>query len=219
MRKRIIASSVAMLLLLSSASASVSAHPGRTDSSGGHTCRTNCAKWGLEQGEYHYHNGSKSSSSKSGSGQSSSSSKSSGKSSSKSSSSSSTSSKSPAKSAPAYVKSGLAVYVNDSKVSFKNVPLSYENTNLVPLRELAKALGATVAWDENSGKIEVKKGKRTMTLKIGSKQVAYNGSTETASAAPKVIQGVTYVPIQVFARGLGAGISYSEKNNTLKLTI
>ncbi|MGG0720250.1 YHYH domain-containing protein [Robertmurraya massiliosenegalensis] len=32
------------------------AHPGGTDSSGGHTCRTNCEKWGLEYGEYHYHN-------------------------------------------------------------------------------------------------------------------------------------------------------------------
>ena len=34
------------------------AHPGNTDSSGGHTCRTNCGDWGLEYGEYHYHNGS-----------------------------------------------------------------------------------------------------------------------------------------------------------------
>lgn len=33
------------------------AHPGRTDSSGGHTCRTNCEKYALEYGEYHYHNG------------------------------------------------------------------------------------------------------------------------------------------------------------------
>ncbi|GIN69559.1 hypothetical protein J14TS2_00340 [Bacillus sp. J14TS2] len=33
------------------------AHPGRTDANGGHTCRTNCEKWGLEYGEYHYHNG------------------------------------------------------------------------------------------------------------------------------------------------------------------
>lgn len=33
------------------------AHPGRTDANGGHYCRTNCAKWGLENGEYHYHNG------------------------------------------------------------------------------------------------------------------------------------------------------------------
>jgi len=32
------------------------AHPGRTDSSGCHTCRTNCAKWGLSSGEYHCHN-------------------------------------------------------------------------------------------------------------------------------------------------------------------
>lgn len=34
----------------------VSAHPGNTDSSGGHTCRTNCEHWGvLNYGEYHYH--------------------------------------------------------------------------------------------------------------------------------------------------------------------
>lgn len=33
------------------------AHPGNTDSNGGHHCWTNCSKWGLEYGEYHYHNG------------------------------------------------------------------------------------------------------------------------------------------------------------------
>lgn len=32
------------------------AHPGRTDSSGCHTCRTNCPNWGLSSGEYHCHN-------------------------------------------------------------------------------------------------------------------------------------------------------------------
>jgi endonuclease YncB( thermonuclease family) len=33
------------------------AHPGRTDASGGHTCRTNCEKWGYSTGEYHTHGG------------------------------------------------------------------------------------------------------------------------------------------------------------------
>jgi hypothetical protein len=37
--------------------APVYAHPGRTDSSGDHTCRTNCANWGLGDGEYHSHGG------------------------------------------------------------------------------------------------------------------------------------------------------------------
>ena len=31
------------------------AHPGRTDSSGCHTCRTNCSNWGLSTGEHHCH--------------------------------------------------------------------------------------------------------------------------------------------------------------------
>jgi hypothetical protein len=33
----------------------VLAHPGNTDSVGCHTCKTNCAKWGLSYGEYHCH--------------------------------------------------------------------------------------------------------------------------------------------------------------------
>lgn len=37
-------------------SENVSAHPGNTDSSGCHTCRTNCSSWGLYSGEYHCHN-------------------------------------------------------------------------------------------------------------------------------------------------------------------
>ena len=40
---------------------SISAHKGRTDGNGGHTCWTNCTYWGLEYGEYHYHNGTSSS--------------------------------------------------------------------------------------------------------------------------------------------------------------
>jgi len=31
------------------------AHPGNTDASGCHTCRTNCSNWGLSTGEYHCH--------------------------------------------------------------------------------------------------------------------------------------------------------------------
>lgn len=42
-----------------------SAHPGGTDASGCHTCRTNCSRWGLSSGEYHCHGGGSSSGSSS----------------------------------------------------------------------------------------------------------------------------------------------------------
>lgn len=35
---------------------SAEAHPGGTDSRGCHTCRTNCARWGIPTGFYHTHN-------------------------------------------------------------------------------------------------------------------------------------------------------------------
>ena len=35
----------------------VSAHPGKTDMSGCHTCKTNCEEWNLNVNEYHCHGG------------------------------------------------------------------------------------------------------------------------------------------------------------------
>jgi len=48
---------ILLFVVLLSIGFNVEAHSGRTDASGGHTCRTNCEKYGLENGEYHYHNG------------------------------------------------------------------------------------------------------------------------------------------------------------------
>ena len=44
-----------MIMIVALSPLYVEAHPGRTDSNGCHTCRTNCAKWGLRYGQYHCH--------------------------------------------------------------------------------------------------------------------------------------------------------------------
>lgn len=46
---------IALALVLPITVTPSAAHPGNTDSRGGHTCRTNCASWGLGQGQYHFH--------------------------------------------------------------------------------------------------------------------------------------------------------------------
>ena len=45
-KKLLLTTSIALLV----APISAYAHPGRTDANGGHTCRTNCEKWGLQYG-------------------------------------------------------------------------------------------------------------------------------------------------------------------------
>lgn len=44
-----------VLILSVTVASPVYAHSGRTDSNGGHTCRTNCEKYGLQYGQYHVH--------------------------------------------------------------------------------------------------------------------------------------------------------------------
>lgn len=63
MKKKIKGLIIVMIVILSPLY--VEAHPGRTDSNGCHTCRTNCAKWGLSYGQYHCHGKTNSSTSSS----------------------------------------------------------------------------------------------------------------------------------------------------------
>lgn len=46
-----------ILILITFIPTIVFAHPGKTDANGCHYCRTNCAKWGPYNGQYHCHNG------------------------------------------------------------------------------------------------------------------------------------------------------------------
>ncbi|MEI4832334.1 YHYH domain-containing protein [Bacillus sp. FJAT-53711] len=56
MKKNMKMLAMALGLAIMGSTTSVYASPGGLDANGGHTCHTNCAKWGLETGEYHYHN-------------------------------------------------------------------------------------------------------------------------------------------------------------------
>ncbi|WP_339189377.1 copper amine oxidase N-terminal domain-containing protein [Paenibacillus sp. FSL R5-0490] len=208
MRIKVISSLLAIFMIFATVA---SAHPGRTDSSGGHTCRTNCAKWGLKQGEYHYHNGGSSSSSKS----SSSSSSSSG--STKKSNKSSTATQKKATPKPEYIKSAVQVKVNGSKVIFTESPIIMNNTNLVPLREMAKAMKAKTSWDSKTQTITVTKDKYKLIFTLSSKKVKVNGKEVTLQAAPKEIKGTTYIPLRVLVEGLGASLTSSGNTLTVKV--
>ncbi|WP_059051886.1 copper amine oxidase N-terminal domain-containing protein [Paenibacillus senegalimassiliensis] len=198
-----------LVIVLATASVPAAAHPGRTDSNGGHTCRTNCEKWGLEYGEYHYHNGGSSKSKKSSD---------SNTKSTQIKATKTTKQTTKKASAPSYEKSSLKLKVNGEVVVLSSSPILVQNINLVPLRELAESLGAATSWDADTQTIRIVKGEQEITLTIGSSKIFYNGVAETLSAAPKVLNGITYVPAQAVARGLNASLSYDKASDTLSIT-
>ena len=78
-------------------------------------------------------------------------------------------------------------------------------------------MGAEVTWNREAASIGVQRGNHKITLTIGENR--FNGKSESVTVAPKVIDGVTYVPIQVFARGLGAGMNYTDHDKILRISL
>ncbi|MET3508376.1 copper amine oxidase N-terminal domain-containing protein [Halalkalibacter oceani] len=206
MKKTILAVLSLFLVLLMMAPSLAGAHPGRTDANGGHTCRTNCAKWGLKTGEYHYHNG--------------------GGSSSKSPSSPTSSSLPPAKKPapapkkPEYVKTD--VYINGTKQNFQQSAYIKDGTTLVPMRPIFEALGASVQWDNRAKKVTGTKDKRKITLSVGNKKgyITENGVTGSVDLThpAEITNGATMVPLRFISESLGANVKWDSASKSVKIT-
>ncbi|MCM3760374.1 copper amine oxidase N-terminal domain-containing protein [Alkalihalobacillus oceani] len=200
MKRTILAVLSLGLLLLIIAPSLAGAHPGRTDTNGGHTCWTNCAKWGLKTGEYHYHNGG--------------------------SSKPAAASPAPAKKAapapkkPAYVKTD--VYINGKKQNFQQSAYIKDGTTLVPMRPIFEALGAGVQWDNSTKKVTGTKGNRKITLSVGNKKGYINENGVTSSVdlthPAEVTNGATMVPLRFISESLGADVKWDSATKTVKIT-
>ena len=82
----------------------------------------------------------------------------------------------------------------------KNVSDVYakDNTTMVPLREVAEAAGFTVTWDAENRAVILNDG--VYSLKIGENSyVKGKMMSLTLSAAPEIVNDLTYVPAEFFA--------------------
>lgn len=98
--------------------------------------------------------------------------------------------------APQVSYAGLVnVVIGDKNVS--DVYAKY-NTTMVPLREVAEAAGFTVTWDAENRAVILNDG--VYSLKIGENSYVKGKMMPlTLSAAPEIVNDLTYVPAEFFA--------------------
>ncbi len=100
------------------------------------------------------------------------------------------------------------------------VPINENGSVLVPMRAIFEALDALVAWDGETQSIYCRKNNVWAVLKIGDQNVTVidqNGSrTVTLAAAPKLIDGSTYVPVRA-AEILNAKVEWHGDENWVEI--
>ncbi len=121
--------------------------------------------------------------------------------------------------------SKVNIVLNGDLISLEPPPVMTDDQVWVPLRPLAEAMQAKVKWFADDNRIEVERGFRSIKLWIPEKQgsnryhALVNGQYTELDRPPRVIKGVTYVPVRLVCEGLGAEISWNESTSTVSIEI
>ncbi|SHI76143.1 stalk domain-containing protein [Lutispora thermophila] len=106
-----------------------------------------------------------------------------------------------------YIKvKGERVILDES--NSKLVPVYKDGQTLVPLNFFKSGFGAEVSENTADGTIYIRHEGKTLSLKIGSKELISNGKKSAISASAEKINGTVYVPLRPITEALGKKITW-----------
>lgn len=109
-------------------------------------------------------------------------------------------------------------------IDFQNQkPVLIEDITMLPIKDMANALGWSFKWNEKSGQIEIGKKSRITYMTVNNSYVYYysndNGqmSTIRADVAPNIINGEVMVPANTLAEAMGLTTEWRQDESCLYL--
>ncbi|REE92784.1 lysophospholipase L1-like esterase [Paenibacillus taihuensis] len=114
--------------------------------------------------------------------------------------------------APLQTGAPLRVVVNGTDLAGINKPVLKNNTTFLPMRDIANALHANLAWDNKTRTATVTSGSNKVSFTIGATTMKVNGQSmplETPAYLQQVgSNSVTYLPLAALSKGLGYKVVY-----------
>lgn len=94
-----------------------------------------------------------------------------------------------------------------------------QGSTLVPVREIAEALGAEVKYNNKNGErtILMTKDGREALLTIGSKGMLAQGRSIALAAAPRTVNSITFVPLRAISEALGTVVTWDGLTRTVHI--
>jgi hypothetical protein len=112
----------------------------------------------------------------------------------------------------------ISVYVNDSKITFDQPPVTENSRVLVPIRAIAEAMGAAVDWDGTSQTNTIVKDSKTVKMQIGNNTMTVDGAPIQLDVPPKIVGDRILVPVRAIAEAFGAKVEWSGLDNTVYIS-
>ncbi|HWP97595.1 MAG TPA: stalk domain-containing protein [Syntrophomonadaceae bacterium] len=116
-----------------------------------------------------------------------------------------------------YVPANVAVFVNGEQTIFSEEPIIVNHSVLLPLREIAESLGATVKWQQNPDHVALKKDNKELIVLLESKEVLIGRQLFMMEQIPIIVDGRTMVSFRFISEAMGANLTWDEKNRTVNI--
>ena len=87
----------------------------------------------------------------------------------------------------------------------------------VPLRLMGEYAGASVDWQPEAKRIDIRKDGKEIVLHVGSPEASIGGETQPLDAPPFARDGVTYVPLRFVGTALGLAVEWKQDINAVRV--
>lgn len=108
------------------------------------------------------------------------------------------------------------VYINDCRIAFDNMPLTYKDKPYIPVEKVFKSLGAE--YKQSGNTVIIKKAGKLLTFKIGKNVLTIGDKTLTLASPFRKLNNAVQAPAEFFEQCLNElkyNARYDTKNNTL----
>lgn len=109
-----------------------------------------------------------------------------------------------------------ALYINNKKVT----PSAYNvNGNiLIPFREVFETMNCKTEWNTENDVLKASRGGVTIELTIGKANAKLGAETFKMKAAPRLINGKTYVSVELVTKAFGYKTAFDSKKKRVDIT-
>jgi trimeric autotransporter adhesin len=115
----------------------------------------------------------------------------------------------------------ITVTVNNENVAFEKneLPVMIGGRVMVPLRGVVERLGGNIKYDATSKVITGAQPnlEKQFRLRVGNPSALLNGKEMSLDTPPRVLSGVTYVPLRFVSEAMGADVRWDSDKRTVTI--
>jgi hypothetical protein len=121
---------------------------------------------------------------------------------------------------PATAADPVKVIVNGTEISFPDAQpfIDSNGRTQVPVRFVAEALNAEVGWDGVARRVDIKRGRVAISMRIGVKEIVVLDVKKEMDTAPIIQNDRTFVPLRFVSEGFGSKVEWNAATRTVHIT-